>query len=65
MDILLLQNYKDMTPRKRFEVACSLHDFAHQKLTGYLAKTHPEWSPRQRLIETAKRFLGESARVLR
>jgi hypothetical protein len=64
MGLLRLQIYKNMTGRKRFETACALHDFAHQKLTSYLTQMHPDWTPRQVSLETAKRFLGESASVL-
>ena len=55
-----LQLYRRMSPAKRLEIGCQLHDFARQRLYYFFKKQHPEKTEQEIAILTAKRFLNES-----
>ncbi len=56
--------YCGMTPDRRLEVACALHDFAHQRLVLQAQRQFPDRSHREILVMVARRFLGDAAAVL-
>ncbi|MBI4584841.1 MAG: hypothetical protein HY717_12570 [Planctomycetes bacterium] len=57
--------YRAMSPSQRIQAACDLHDFAQERLIVHLKTLHPEKTDEEILVEAAKRFLNESAGVLR
>ena len=57
--------YRAMCPSKRIDVACSLHDFAYERLFQNLRARNPEMPVDQVRLETAIRFLNESEGILR
>jgi len=60
-----LEIYKAMSPSQRIEVACSMHDFAYERVFVGLRSRHPEMSLERLRLETAIRFLNESEGILR
>ena len=59
------QIYKTMLPHERIAVACSLHDFAYERVFVDLRSRHPEMSTERVRLETAIRFLHGSEGILR
>ncbi|TKJ37579.1 hypothetical protein CEE37_13780 [candidate division LCP-89 bacterium B3_LCP] len=64
MNDIQRQIYKNMMPAQRLKIAFQLHDFAHRRLTLMLRQNLPNASEREIQILVARRFLGDSARVL-
>lgn len=60
-----IEIFRNMTPDQRVRIACELHDFAYRRVFLSIQEEHPEWTEEECKLETAVRFLGESARVLR
>ena len=56
--------YREMTSVERLAAGCSLHDFAHERLVCYLRRAHPAQPMQAILIQAARRFLGDAARLL-
>ena len=59
------QIYIATLPSERIAVACSLHDFAYERVFVDLRGRHPEMSIERLKLETATRFLKESETILR
>jgi hypothetical protein len=53
--------YRAMTPAQRVAAGCALHDFAFERLRLHLQRLHPDKSEREILLETCRRFLGDTA----
>jgi len=64
MTVEQIDIYRRMTPAKRLQTGCALHDFVFNRLCLVLRRQHPEKSPREIKILATKRMLGESAAVL-
>ena len=51
--------YRRMTPAKRLQTGCALHDFAFNRLRLVLRRQHPEKSPREINILATRTMLGD------
>ncbi len=56
--------FRRAKPHERVRAGCALHDFAVNLVLLNLRRRHPDWSEREILLQAAKRFLGDAARVL-